>query len=458
MKLQSDLSQWEHLPPIELHVAGDLQVRGWAERSIQAQTDDEEPNFKQDEGGISIHTQGDLIIDLPTGSNLSIGSGGDASVQHLQGNLVIEGVGGNLAAKEVPHLEVKHVGGDLHVHRAEAVSCRRVGGNAVLEAVEGGVSMGKVGGDANVQGVQGMVELEHVGGNLVTREVKGLQADRVGGDLHVHGAESVSCRRAGGNAVLVDVAGAIAVNAMGDLHISDSGGDVVGNAHGNAVVEGIQGSVRLNAQGDIRCKLADGIGATVRVVCAGELLIQGGDEHARTHGRGVHSFSIGEGNSSLTLVAAGSVHITGTEPLGDLHSVGEDFTAFGEEMGRFGEEMGKLGEEMGKLGEEMGHEFGSLGYKIAQKINDKLQRKLERSLRKASAKAARAARSQRWSFDFQAPVPPRPPVPPLRGEPPNSEPVTEEERLMILRMVEDGKISAGEAEKLLAALEGNYEA
>ena len=38
--------------------------------------------------------------------------------------------------------------------------------------------------------------------------------------------------------------------------------------------------------------------------------------------------------------------------------------------------------------------------------------------------------------------------------PPPSDPVTDEERMSILRMVEQKKISIAEAEKLLAALEG----
>jgi hypothetical protein len=50
-------------------------------------------------------------------------------------------------------------------------------------------------------------------------------------------------------------------------------------------------------------------------------------------------------------------------------------------------------------------------------------------------------------------VPPVPPVPPIPPTPP-ADPVSDEERMVILRMVEQGKISVGDAEKLLAALEG----
>jgi hypothetical protein len=48
------------------------------------------------------------------------------------------------------------------------------------------------------------------------------------------------------------------------------------------------------------------------------------------------------------------------------------------------------------------------------------------------------------------PVPPIPPMPPRGGV----DPVTDDERLVILKMLQDKKISLQEAEKLLAALEG----
>ena len=47
-------------------------------------------------------------------------------------------------------------------------------------------------------------------------------------------------------------------------------------------------------------------------------------------------------------------------------------------------------------------------------------------------------------------MPPVPPAPPR----PQAEPVTDEERLTILKMLQEKKISIQDAEKLLAALEG----
>ena len=54
----------------------------------------------------------------------------------------------------------------------------------------------------------------------------------------------------------------------------------------------------------------------------------------------------------------------------------------------------------------------------------------------------------RWNWEFKGtPRPPNPPEPP-------SEPVAEEERMAILKMLAEKKITSQQAEELLNALEG----
>jgi hypothetical protein len=67
------------------------------------------------------------------------------------------------------------------------------------------------------------------------------------------------------------------------------------------------------------------------------------------------------------------------------------------------------------------------------------QRRAEEAEKRHSKRVAGA-----WSFTMP-PTAPRPPKP-------QAPPVSEEERLMILRMVSEGKISVEQAEQLLAAL------
>ena len=102
----------------------------------------------------------------------------------------------------------------------------------------------------------------------------------------------------------------------------------------------------------------------------------------------------------------------------------------------------------------------------AERDAERARRQVEAAQRRADAMARRSAagrpgplveagRPGGWSFGFSgAPRPPKPPAPATPPMPP-SVPVSDEERMVVLRMVEQGKISVAEAEKLLAALEGN---
>ncbi|HRQ33012.1 MAG TPA: hypothetical protein PLM89_07905 [Anaerolineales bacterium] len=77
-------------------------------------------------------------------------------------------------------------------------------------------------------------------------------------------------------------------------------------------------------------------------------------------------------------------------------------------------------------------------------------KRAEEAASRAERHAARHAQraTGRWSWDVKSAV--KPPAPP---EPP-SQMATEEERLSILKMLADKKITAQQAEELLNALDG----
>ena len=85
-----------------------------------------------------------------------------------------------------------------------------------------------------------------------------------------------------------------------------------------------------------------------------------------------------------------------------------------------------------------------------RRAQEKLERKLEAQRRRAEQRnqAATDRRTRRQSWGFEWPSPPQPPAPQKTA-------ATEEERLMILRMLEQKKITLDEADRLLSALEGN---
>jgi hypothetical protein len=489
MNIKYDLSELEQRPPIHLKVHGDLRVNGWDRSTLEAQTGDDDPTVAMDEMQILIETEEDLTISLPYNSQLVLEVGGDVSIDRLDGALQSARIGGNLRLDAAKAVTINEVGGDMNVRSIGALTCNRVGGDATLEGAQN-VVLDRTGGDLFIRQIEGEIQLSNVGGNLkvetaralttnnvggdlyvsatdslICRKVGGnasvertqsVDLDRVGGDVQVRQAHTVSCRKVGGNAEFVDVADAVAVSAGGDVSILACLGDIAGNARGDARIEISSASpmVRLNASGTIHCMMNGEIGASVRVICGGELHVKGEENNLSTRGRGVHSFQIGGGDGSISLVAGGDVHVNGAAQVSDMRSVTGDFAQVQHEMKELNVELGHLNQELERMGIELGREFGSLGEKIAEKINRKLRRQFERHTRKAGAKAA----GKGWSFGFDFPNPPTPPTPPRApyGEESKSEPVSEQERMLILRMVEDGKITASEAEKLLAALEGEY--
>jgi vacuolar-type H+-ATPase subunit H len=84
----------------------------------------------------------------------------------------------------------------------------------------------------------------------------------------------------------------------------------------------------------------------------------------------------------------------------------------------------------------------------AQRAQEKLERKLRKARQDARRKARAAARrsrekGQNWLYQR-----------PTKTPGPEGEKVSEEERLLILQMLESGKITVEQADQLLAALEG----
>jgi hypothetical protein len=164
------------------------------------------------------------------------------------------------------------------------------------------------------------------------------------------------------------------------------------------------------------------------------------------HRGGVFAFETGDGETTVALESGGDVILTGVS-LSD-----EDLAS----VTSIDEELAGLGEELGKMGAELSVELSKLGTEIADKVNRQLRKKLSMSLSRMGKRAARGKRRRKsWTVEreswFEQP----------RSETgftvneadePEDEPVTDEERMLILRMVEEGKISAAEAERLLAAL------
>jgi len=139
---------------------------------------------------------------------------------------------------------------------------------------------------------------------------------------------------------------------------------------------------------------------------------------------------LGDGSAKISLTAGGDVRVTNRADAGES----------AEEFGNFA---------------GLNFDWSGFGDRISRQVTDRVTKRVEEATRRAERHVERQARHGksglvvgRWNWDFKGtPKPPTPPTPP-------SEPVSEDERMAILKMLAEKKISAQQAEELLNALDG----
>jgi hypothetical protein len=301
-----------------------------------------------------------------------------------------ETIGGDVSAIDITgDLTIKTVGGDLRVKRAGTTTIETIGGDMTSRKLAGALSVDSLGGDALVDQVTGDVRLRSVGGDLRLSRVEGVVDAAAGGD------------------------GRVSLSPLGDSkHAIHVGGDLNCYVPADSSV-----FLTMKAGGDLR------MAVPVKAID-----IPGGCE-----------VTLGEGKSDVDLSAGGNLNLRTGGGEEDVVAVdlGEAIAA------RVGAEiethMAEIEDRLSGLGDRLQtFEPDQVGRKIRSSIA-KAQRKASRAQRKAARAQLKVKANSRRSEDF-------------KGGPSTAEP-TEEERLMILKMVEQGKISVEEAESLLQALE-----
>jgi hypothetical protein len=389
-------------PEILLEVHGDLRLTGSDLNEVFIETDEDSVDVVgAAPERVQVHGREDLTVRVPRRAHLLLKfAGGDARLKDLAGELKVSDVRGDLILRQV-----------------------------------GGVTVGRVNGDLSAKRVDGPLAITSVGGDVSARAVAGeFSVDSVGGDLYLRDAGAGARGEAGGDVILnVDF-------VPGQRYSFAAGGDIVCR-----VRAGVSAKIDVESTGDIS---VDVPGAQV----------EGVDDQK--------TILLGAGAASVDLEAGSDVTIsdvtTGTSGVADS---GDDF---GETLSAQIE--AQINSQMAQLEKQLNEHLAHLDVNIGKRVNaeqiaararraaetarrkqEAIERKVEAAQRRAEHAAGRPRRG--WGFNFTIPNVPTPPTPP---KPPSSppDPVSEEERMTILRLLEQGKISAADAEKLLAALEG----
>lgn len=405
-------------------VEGNLQVKGWdREEILLRSTSTELDTLEKHNNTVQITCQSDCIIRLPHDAIIRAGKvHGNARFILLEGQLHIEKVMGSMEARNIASARIGNIDGNL-----------------VAKQVTDGLYVEQVQGSAIARDIQGACTMKKVGGNLDLRDTENDIQASAGGNVRVR--------------LCLLVGQSYSIRAGGNL----------------SCIVPQDASLRVNLSSDarrIQIKLPDG---------------------KTTLAEKNHQLALGAEELAMSLEAGGSILFACQEAdwgeMDDLQDeLDEAFNEFSEQFGQqitdqvelqieaqmeiLNEHLSKLESMIGKssLSEaeveqvmlrarQASEKATERAQERMRRAQEKLDRKLQAAQRKAELKMKAAerrgqpAKRQSWRFEWSSPA-----ASPAKTA--AAENASEEERLLILSMLEQKKISIQEAEELLSALEG----
>ncbi|HLF75321.1 MAG TPA: hypothetical protein VI524_13285 [Anaerolineales bacterium] len=357
-----------------------------------------------------------------------------------------------VSAGASPKIRIETIDGDLSIVGWDAVDILIKGddestsveqrGEEVLLSCNGDLSLrlpkaaaiksNRIGGDASIRGVLGNIELKEVGGDLSIRDAGLISIDSVRADFSLRGARGdLYVKSANGDVSIRDVEGNVILESVADdLALRGARGDIKVNVGEDVVVyldPKADGNYAITAGDDILLVLLTDANAT---------LTMQGDEIA-VEWPGVEPLEdvtervlvLGDGSARINLSAGGDVRVTNRADAADTAEEFGNFAGLNFDWSGFGERISRQVEQA-----------TARAAKRAEEAARRVERQVERRARRWRGTAGAGG----WEWDLN----------PQNAPPPHAEPVAEEERLAILKMLQEKKITAEQAEQLLSALEG----
>jgi hypothetical protein len=306
-------------------------------------------------------------------------------------------------------------GGLLVQPKGEVVEVSSRSGCLMFLPPDTHLEIGRVSGDVRVAELTGELMVEQVGGDLTLRRVGPASVGEVGGSLTGrHLTQELHGRRVGGDMLLEHVGGEVELETLGgDLRGTRIEAGLRVRLRGDALLEWLPpagSSSTVDASGDVVVRFLAAASARVSARAGGDLRL------LAESGAGEHSVTLGSGGAEVRLSAGGDVLVTrgGAEFTADLAeeiSAQVDAALADVEAGLEDVDLKSLGLD-------------------AKETREKIHHALTHALRRARSGA--------------------PPTEAGTERPGDS---GDEERLAILRMLEEGKVTVEQAEGLLRALE-----
>jgi hypothetical protein len=361
-----------------------------------------------------------------------------------------------ISAGNTPNIRIGAIDGDLSVvgWDAEEILIKADEDNLTLESNGSDVafsctddvslriprnsllSIERIGGDMALRGVMGSVQISEINNDLSMRDVGTVSIGTIQSDFSLRGAKgNLHIRSVGGDVSIRDVEGNIMLDSVADdLALRGARGNVKVNVGEDVVVylePKADGAYSITAGDDILLVLKPDASATLSMHGDQIDVEWPGIDNQKDVTERV--LVLGGGSAKIALSAGGDIRVTNNaeagssaEEFGNFAGMNFDWSGFGERISR---QVEQATARAGKRAEEAA-------------------RRVERHAERQARRWRGNVKSGPWNWDTgPRGVPPPPPSAP-------SEPVAEEERLAVLKMLAEKKITAEQAEQLLNALEG----
>jgi hypothetical protein len=372
---------------------GNLVVRGSEDRRITLR-------LKGGPDDWDLEQQGEAFtLQVRTGCHLTCPPDTTLAVDTVRGNLRVEELAGPVT--------IRTVHGNANLRSVGPVALDQTFGNLCVHKVAGDLGAQTTRGNARARQVEGSISMGRVDGNLGIEDLQGgLAIDQVGGDVQL------------GALFATDRAYRLATNGNLVIRVPSNASLGLNLRAGGGVRSQVPGLVLEKTDGEVRGVLGSGE-ANLEADVAGNISVRPWetDQGAPMEGMPWELAAEVEGLGRQI-----ETHIA--EAMAEMES-------------RLEESLGRIDSEQIQLQVERAREQA---LRTAGRAAERARQTAEREAERARLRAERAER--RWQRASG------------RRPRPKREPVTDEERMRVLRMVEEGKLAPEQAADLLAALEG----
>ena len=293
------------------------------------------------------------------------------------------------------------------------------------------LSVQRIGGDMALRGVMGDIEIKEIDNDLSMRDVGSVAIDAIKADFSLRSATgNLYVKSVGGDVSVRDVEGNVTLDSVSD----------------DLALRGARGNVKVNVGEDVVVYLEPKTDGAYSITAGDDILLvlkpnpnvtlsMNGDE-IDVDWPGIENqedvtervLVLGDGSAKISLQAGGDIRVTNNAEAGNSAEDFGNFAGMNFDWSGFGERISQVTARAAKRAEEAA-------------------RRVERHAERQARRWRGNVKVGRWNWEMGPGGIPTPPMPP-------SEPVAEEERMAVLKMLAEKKITAEQAEQLLNALEG----